>query len=377
MRDRIVECSKTRYAGCNQYHLTDLLAEREGIRVSRSTVRRILEAAGISSTRKRRVPEYRQRRERYPQGGQLLQIDGSPHAWLEERGPRLCLVLAMDDATGTNPTALFRTQEDAHGYLLLLEQLIRTHGCPLAVYHDRHSIFIPPSAQKATIEDQLEGKQPMTQVSRVFAELGIRSISAHSPQAKGRIERVFGTFQDRLVSELRLAGAETQEQAQEVLTAFLPRYNQQFGVPARQEATAYRPLAAGQELVAVCCFQYVRTVARDNTVKLGEHRLQLQPGLERMSYGKARVEIQERLDGSLVVLYQGRCIATQDAPLEAPVLRARASGWSIPVRPVAPVVEEPSSSGQTPYRPPPDHPWRNPSTYWMEAGKRRIHSETC
>ena len=209
-RDRIVEGSKTAYAGCDQYHLTDVLVEREGISVSRSTVRRVLEAAGIRSSRCRRVTEHRQRRERYPQEGQLLQIDGSPHAWLEERGPRLCLILAVDDATGTVPAAHFRIQEDSHGNLLLLSQIVSTYGCPVAVYHDRHSIFIPPSAQKATVEEQLEGKQPMTQVSRVIAELGIGSISAHSPQTKERIERTSGilrvTFQDRLVAELRLAG---------------------------------------------------------------------------------------------------------------------------------------------------------------------------
>jgi transposase len=357
LRDRIVEYSKTRYAGCNQYHLTDLLAEREGIAVSRSTVRRILAAAGIASPRKRRVPEHRQRRERYPQEGQLIQIDGSPHAWLEERGPRLSLILAVDDATGTVPAAVFRRQEDAHGYLLLLEQLVRTHGCPVAVYHDRHSIFIPPASQKATIEEQLEGRSPMTQVSRALAELGIRSIAAHSPQAKGRIERVFGTFQDRLTSELRLAGVETQEDAQDVLAQFLVRYNKQFAVPAKQAGSAYRPLDSGQDVAAICCFKYVRTVARDNTVKLGEHRLQLTTGAGRLGFGKARVEIQERLDGSLVVLYHDQCIATQEAPADAPVLRARATGWTSPVRDAPPIVEPPPKS-EGPRRPGPDHPWR-------------------
>jgi hypothetical protein len=276
------------------------------------------------------------------------------------------LILAVDDATGTVPATLFRLQEDSHGYLLLLSQIVRTRGSPVAVYHDRHSIFIPPSAQKATVEEQLEGKQPMTQVSRVTVQLGIRSISAHSPPAKGRIERLFGTFQDRLVAELRLAGSETIEQAQRVLASFLPRFNEQFAVPARQPGRAYRPLEAGEDLAAICCFKYVRTVARDNTVKLGAHRLQLKPGPGRMSYGRARVEIHERLDGSLHVWYHGQCVATQEAPLEAPILRARPTGWNTPTRDVAPVVDKPV---RPPYRRPPDHPWNRSYKSMIDRGR--------
>src|SRR5947209_11100819 len=141
-RDRVRELAQTQYAGCNQHHLTELLREREGIELSRSTVRRILGEGGIRSPRTHRVAAHRARRERYPQEGMLVQLDGSPHAWLQERGPRLCLLAAIDDATGTVPTGVFRAQEDAHGYFLLLSHLIRTKGRPIAVYHDRHSIFL-------------------------------------------------------------------------------------------------------------------------------------------------------------------------------------------------------------------------------------------
>jgi hypothetical protein len=260
----------------------------------------------------------------------LIQMDGSPHAWLEDRGPRLCLLMGIDDATGTVPAALFRTQEDAHGYFLLLDSLIRTAGRPIAVYHDRHSIFVPPSQQQATLADELAGMTPTTQVSRALAELGIRSIRAHSPQAKGRVERGFATFQDRLVSELRLAGATTQEEATPVLAAFVARCNAQFAVPATQSGSTYRPLEAGQDLAAICSFHYTRTVAADNTVKLGKHRIQLEPGPGRVSYAKAQVEIQERLDGSLVVVYHRQTLATTAAPAEAPILRARPRGSSRP-----------------------------------------------
>ena len=322
-RTQVRTLAQTTYAGCNQHHFTDLLREREGILLSRSTVRRILAEGGIRSPRTHRTAEHRARRERYPQEGMLIQMDGSPHAWLEDRGPRLCLIAAIDDATGTIPAGVFREQEDAQGYLLLLRDLVRSHGRPVAVYHDRHSIFIPPSQQKQTLEEQLAGRQPATQVSRALAELGIRSIAAHSPQAKGRIERLFGTLQDRLLVELRLAGATTCAEANRVLAAFLPRFNAQFRVTAREPGTAYRALDAGCEVEGICCFRYERTVAADNTVRLGEHRIQLAAGSTRMSYAKVRVEIQERLDGALVVVHDGTMLATTPAPAEAPLLRAR------------------------------------------------------
>src|SRR4030042_1810333 len=127
--------------GCHHHHLTDLLGEREGIALSRSSARRILSRAGLRSPRRRRPPKHRSRRERMPRAGMLLQVDGSRHRWLEERGPWLTLVGAVDDATGEVPYALFREQEDAAGYLLLLREVVRTHGVPLALYSDRHTIF--------------------------------------------------------------------------------------------------------------------------------------------------------------------------------------------------------------------------------------------
>ena len=204
---QVVALAQGRYAGCNHQHLSELLAEREGITLSRSSVRRLLLRAGLPSPRKRRPPKHRSRRERMPQEGMLLQIDGSPHPWLEARGPRLTLVAAIDDATGTVPAAHFRLQEDAQGYFLLFQDILSTKGVPLAVYRDRHGIFQRSPREPWIVEEELAGQRFPTQVGRLFAELDIRSIPASSPQAKGRIERLWETFQDRLVSELRLAEA--------------------------------------------------------------------------------------------------------------------------------------------------------------------------
>jgi transposase len=236
VRKQVVELAQSTYAGCNTQHLSELLAEREGIVLSRSSVRRILLGVGIRSPRKRRPPKHRSRRERYPQEGMLLQTDGSDHDWLEGRGPHLNLIGAIDDATGEVPYALFRDEEDAQGYILLLRQIVAKHGIPCALYHDRHGIFERSKKEPETIEEQLEGKKKPTQFGRVMEELGIISIPSLSPQAKGRIERLWGTFQDRLVSELRIAGASNKEEANRVLWDFLPRYNQRFVVPAAEPA---------------------------------------------------------------------------------------------------------------------------------------------
>jgi transposase len=203
---RVVELATTTYAGFNQHHFTEMLAEHEGLTLSRSTVRRILTEAGVPAPHRRRPPRHRQRRDRYPREGMLLQVDGSRHDWLEGRGPYLSLVGAIDDATGLVPSACFREQEDAQGYFTVMRQVVQRHGIPYALYSDQHSIFMVGKGNP-TLEEQLTGSRRPTQFGRLLDELGVRLILARSPQAKGRVERLWGTFQDRLTSELRLAGA--------------------------------------------------------------------------------------------------------------------------------------------------------------------------
>ncbi|MBF6607065.1 MAG: ISNCY family transposase [Chloroflexi bacterium] len=329
MKQRVAELACTKYRGCNQQHMSELLAEQEGILVSRSTLRNTLLDKGISSPRKRRAPKHRSRRERYPQEGQLWQIDASPHDWLQGRGPRLSLLAAIDDATGTMPAAVFRQEEDTAGYMLLMREGILRHGRPQAVYHDRHSIFVPTPRRMVewSIEEQLRGEQEPTQFGRMLGELSITSIIARSPQAKGRVERLFGTLQSRLVIELRLAGATNEQEANLVLQQYLPRFNERFGLQAAgaEQGSSYSPLTETQEVDpdTVFCMKYLRTVGADNCVRFFGHRLQVLPGPQRMSYVHAVVEVHERLDGSLAVYYKGECLAHQSAPNEAALLRAR------------------------------------------------------
>ncbi len=196
VREQVVALACGTYAGCNQHHLRDLLEEREQIKLSRASVRRILQEAGVQVVVPRKGPKHRLRRPRYRQEGQLVQIDGSPQAWLEERGPRLCLMGGIDDATGKVVGAIFAEQENQQGYFQMLRHMVEQYGCPLAMYHDRHTMF-PARARQASeadsVSEQLAGTRTTTQLGRLFEQLQIVSIAARSPQAKGRIERLWGT----------------------------------------------------------------------------------------------------------------------------------------------------------------------------------------
>ncbi len=315
----VVKLASDGYAGANHSHFTELLREREGIDLSRPTVRRILVKAGIGSPRSRRSQQHRFRRKRMPQEGMLIQVDGSPHAWLGERADKFNLLLAVDDATGVVAQAVFHPTEDTRGYLVLLEGLVRQWGIPLALYSDRHAAFKYNARQGPVLYES-------TQFARVMRELGIQQIFAMSPQAKGRVERMVSTFQDRLVTELRLAGTTNMEDANEFLQEFLPRFNARFAVAAEQAETAYRPVTEDLSLTETVSIRHTRKVARDNTVKYQWRVLQLLPGAERPSYAGLQVEVLERADGELLIRYQGETVDFQEGEPPAASLWGEGTG---------------------------------------------------
>ncbi len=325
LQKQVIALARERYLGVNHTHFTELLAEREGIVLSRSTIRRLLVAAGLPSTRQRQQPYHRYRRAPMPQEGMLLQIDGSHHKWLGEHGPWLTLLLAVDDATGTVPHALFREQEDTEGYFRLMKGIIQQRGIPLALYSDHYFVFCYSKSGNATGDKSIVEKSKPTQFGQAMRELGVIQVFARSPEAKGRIERANGTFQDRLVSEPRLAGASTIDEANKILETFLPRFNKRFGVPAVEPEPCYRTVDYGTDIDAVLCFKESRKVAKDNTVQYHGHTLQIFPGPDRRSYARVRVEVQKRLDGRLLVYYQGKILTPEEAPPLATALRARAN----------------------------------------------------
>jgi transposase len=345
-RARILELARTTYRGFNDSHLAEQLALDEGIVVGRSSLQRFLRAEGLPSPRKRRPPRYRSRRARMAQAGLLVQIDGSRHDWLESRGPELTLVGGIDDATGLVVGATFRDDEDGVGYLTVLRDMARRHGLPAAVYRDRAGIFAPTRGPRRPPE--------ATQVGRALAELGIASIAARSPQAKGRIERLWGTFQDRLVSELRRAGATDRQAANEILTSYLPRFNERFGRAAALDEPAWRPAPPEVDLARICAFRWRRAVGNDNTVRLEGALVQLPKPAGGRSLAGRRVEVELRLEGRLVVLVEGRPVLAIPAAPEPRRLRD--------VQLVQPAGPMPAPGGRERpgYRPSASHPWNRP-----------------
>src|SRR6266851_659530 len=241
----------------------------------------------------------------------------SPFAWLEARGPQLALHGAIDDATGTVLALYFRPTEDLHGYVTLLRQLVTTYGLPLALYGDRLNVFVRNDPHW-TLAEELRGTQDPTHFGRILRELGIGFIAAGSPQAKGRIERLWQTLQDRLVSELRLRGIATLEAANAFLPEFLADYNRRFTRAPADATAAWRP--APRDLAAVLSCRYSRVVAHDNTVRLGPRWVQLP---RRRAYTGRRLEVRECVDGRLLVFADGHCLATQPAPAAEFILRPR------------------------------------------------------
>ena len=301
----------------------------------------------------------------------MLQLDGSHHLWLEDRGSWLTLLLAVDDATGTAPYALFQEQEDTRGYLSLLQGIIERRGVPLAVYTDDHAVFQP--RRNPSDLSPVSQKGSSTQWGRALRELGITQILAHSPEAKGRVERANGTFQDRLVAELRLAGACTLAEANRVLTEFLTRFNQRFGVSAAQPESAYRPVDQELDLGSVLCIKELRRVAKDNTVQYHGRSLQLFPTMERPSYAGARVEVQERLDGRLLVRHREQILTPQEAPPLATELRDRIS-----TGPVRASASEPDPTGWVPQRvktPVIPGPLAGETIWYEDPARKQVHRD--
>jgi transposase len=338
VREKVFELASGKYAGFNDHHLQEKLVQQEGLRLSRQSVRRILRSAGIASPQKRRPRKYRARRERRSQEGMLLLIDGSRHDWLEGRGPYLTLLGFADDATGRVPGARFQLEhEDAAGYLRLLRALMEGLGIPWALYRDRHG-SLQRNDKHWSVEEQLAGRQLPTQVGRALEEMGVETIVAYSPQAKGRIERTWRTFQDRLVSELRLAGAGTLEQANAVLEHFLPEFNRQFGKAARQSGLVYRKLDRRLDLDYIFSLRYERTVGNDHVVTaIPGVTVQLPPLPNGRGYAGRKVEVCQQPDGSFHVYLDRRLLHIQPtAPGQGPV-RAHAFRKSQPPRKKKPI----------------------------------------
>jgi len=306
------------YHDWNVCHLHDFLDDGEDpISIGRSTLDRVLKQTGARKPAKSGPPVHRRRRPRRPAEGMLLQIDGSPFAWLESRAPKATLVGAIDDATSKVLFLHFRPTEDQIGYLLLLRSIAQRFGLPMSFYHDRHTILRSP--KEPTLEEELAGQTPMSQIQRILADLGIEAIAAYSPEAKGRIERLWRTLQDRLTKELRLANVTTLEEANAFLPTFMERYNRRFAKQPKDPDPAWVPLPADLDMAYYFSTRETRTVRPDYCISFAGQLLQLLPGPRDPSLVGQKVTVHVVPEGEIYLYHGKRRIMCE--PVDAPPAR--------------------------------------------------------
>jgi len=318
------------------------LEERDGIGISDETLRLWLLEAGVTHFKRRKRP-HRSWRQRKAHRGEMIQMDGSHHAWLEDRGPECVLMAYIDDATG-RVYGRFYAYEGTIPAMDSFKRYIRREGIPLSVYLDKHSTY--KAWAEPTLAEQLAGRKPKSQFERALEELGVEVIHADSPQAKGRIERLFETFQDRLIKEMRLALIRSLDEANRFLSGYLSIYNRRFSVKAAEGANLHRPIPAGLNLDDILCIKTQRALRNDFTVAHDGGLYQVHDRIR-----ATRVTVEERLDGSTRITHQGRRLQYQ------PIL----------VRPVREEVKTLKTKPRRPPRPPaPNHPWHRFFKHWRE-----------
>ena len=361
--DRVNALIRLKYSGFNDCHVTEKLREVEKITISREKVRQLRQERGEPAQRKRRAPVHRSRRLREASAGSLVLIDGSDHLWFEDRGPRCTLIGAQDDATGEILALIFRPREDLHGYCQLLSRLAGTHGLPVNLYGD-HSGILVRNDDHWSLEEQLAGSRTPTQFGRMLADLGVGFIAAHSPQAKGRIERLWETLQDRLVAEFRLRGINSPEAAEAFLASFMADFNRRFARPARSEISVWRRPPRDLDRVLAC--RYQRKVARDNTASIPGRWIQLPARDRNRSWQGSTVQLRELLDGKLLAFAEGQLIASQPAPpghftlvpRKGVARREKAGLVPMPKPALRPAKEPARKTDQRPNKPAANHPWK-------------------
>ena len=325
---------KSIYEGFSPTLASEKLFERDKIKVSRELLRTwfIEEHIAYQSRKMRPHRNWRERKANY---GQMVQADGSHHDWFEGRGPWCVLMGQIDDATSI-VSAEFHDHEGTLPFMASFKSYIRANGIPISVYIDRHTTY--KSNKKLSIEDELENREPLTQVGRALRELGVDVIFAHSAPAKGRIERLFRTFQDRLVKEMRLRNIRSIEEANSFLKEYLPVYNKRFAVPAANNADLHRPLPKGINLDRILCVKTERALRNDFTVA---HNKKLYQVEDNTRAGKVIVE--GRIDGSTVIAHKDKVLKFKE------------------------IARHPKKTEEKPrymfklkkiYTPPHDHPWR-------------------
>jgi hypothetical protein len=334
IKEKVLSLYRAQYQDFGPTLASEKLVERNRIEISDETLRLwLIEAGDWKKIRKRRRHcQWRERKHRY---GEMVQMDGSHHDWFEGRGPWCVLMGYIDDARGR----VFGRFYDYEGTIPAMDSFkryIRKYGLPLSVYLDKYKTY--KSTAKPTLQDELNDREPLSDFERALGELGVEVVHANSPQAKGRIERLFGTFQDRLVKEMRLRGIRTIEEANIFLEEYLPIYNRRFSVSPKERGNLHRPLGRELDLDAILCKKTERTLRNDFTVAHNRKLYQVEDSIT-----GPKVIVQDRLDGSIRITYKNR------------VLRYR----EITERPSSEKKPLPRVRMRKSFAPPMDHPWRS------------------
>ena len=346
-KEKVIHLYTSKYYHSNSSRFSELLAEHEEINISPSSVRRILVEQGEKQVKQRRPKKTL--RPRKPQAGMLWQADATAYAWLEDRAEPFTLHGAIDDASSCVVGAVFRKTECREGYSIVMQQGIQAYGIPLSLYADRHTIFFSPR-EDLSLEQELAGEpQPLSQFGKALAELNIEHIKARTPQAKGRIERLWQTFQDRLVIELRLIGIKTMEEANQVLPSLLDKHNRRVAVETTQTDTSYTPLDPNLDLDHIFSIREYRKISAGHTLSYKNTLYTFVDPTIRLD-AKTVAEVRETLCGTILVWHKGQAKLlkalpkpTQATPKTKPKTNTKKAGSA------------------DPHKPAPDHPWKTTS----------------
>ena len=336
VKDKVLGLYRQHYGGFGPTLAQEKLLERDGICISDETLRGwLIEAELWKKARKgRQHRQWRPRKDRY---GEMIQMDGSHHDWFEGRGPACVFMGYIDDATG-KVYGKFYEYEGTIPAMDSFRRYIRKHGIPMSLYMDKHSTY--KSTGKPTIEDELNDTEPVSEFGRALKELGIQLIHAHSPQAKGRVERLFNTLQDRLVKEMRLRGISSIAEANEFLKEYLPIYNRRFAKKASQPENLHRPVPKGLDLHRILCIKTERTLRNDFTIAHDRKLYQIEEAVK-----TKKLMVEEYTDGSMAVWCQGQKVKFRHIAIRPEKPPKPQKQYAIPTR-------------KTPTAPPQDHPWR-------------------
>jgi transposase len=333
VKDQVLGLYRQHYAGFGPTLAQEKLFERDGITISDETLRLWLIEAGLWK-KKRKGRQHRQWRPRKDRYGEMIQVDGSHHDWFEGRGPACVFMGYIDDATG-KVYGRFYEYEGTMPAMDSFRRYIRKNGLPMSLYMDKHTTY--KATGKPTIEDELNGTEPMSEFGRALGDLGVQLIHAHSPQAKGRVERLFGTLQDRLVKEMRLRGISSIAEANEFVKEYLPIYNRRFGKKAAEAENLHRSVSKGLNLQRILCIKTERTLKNDFTIAHDKKLYQIEEAVK-----TKKLMVEEYTDGSMAIWCKEQKVKFRQ----------------IVVKPEKPQEQSPSLGRKKASTPAKDHPWR-------------------